>query len=64
MGIPVLNYPDAAYVHYRTRSRALEHVNALANEAPQGVGEDGHGLGVASGRGRSSNKGRQRQGVD
>ncbi len=28
MGITVLNYPDAAYVYYRTRSQTLEHVSA------------------------------------
>ena len=28
MGIPVLNYPDAAYVYYRARSQTLEHLSA------------------------------------
>ncbi|HEY8231735.1 MAG TPA: ABC transporter permease [Vicinamibacteria bacterium] len=31
MGIPVVNYPDAAYVYFRTRSRALENVSAYAS---------------------------------
>ncbi len=31
MGIPVLDYPDAAYVYYRTRSQTLEHVSAYTS---------------------------------
>jgi putative ABC transport system permease protein len=31
MGIPVLNYPDAAYVYYRTRSQTLEHASAYTS---------------------------------
>ena len=31
MGTPVLNYPDKLYVYFRTRARALEHVNAYSS---------------------------------
>ena len=31
MGIPVLDYPDAAYVYYRTRSQTLEHASAYTS---------------------------------
>jgi putative ABC transport system permease protein len=31
MGIRVLDYPDAAYVYYRTRSQTLEHVSAYTS---------------------------------
>src|SRR6266702_3224241 len=31
MGLPVVNYPDALYVYFRTRSRAMDPVVAYAN---------------------------------
>jgi putative ABC transport system permease protein len=31
MGITVLDYPDAAYVYYRTRSQTLEHASAYTS---------------------------------